>query len=136
MVKRTEDRIEKDIEQYVCERGGIAYHQNIKGRQGLSDLVACYKGYFIAIEVKRPGRSHVRVQQKLYADEVSDAGGIAMITDSLDFVAQVLDIIDNGTEDTLDGTPFKYCGGDARPVIYDISQPKGVWSDILDQFKK
>jgi hypothetical protein len=40
------------------------------------DLVVCYKGCFLAIEVKRPGKKPTAMQVRIM-ERVQDAGGIA-----------------------------------------------------------
>lgn len=60
------------------------------GQAGRSDLHACYKGHFIAIEVKKPGGTP-KPHQEFYLDRVRQAGGIAIVADCIDNVREVVD---------------------------------------------
>lgn len=57
------------------------------GRNGVSDILGCVNGYFLAIEVKRPGKKPTLAQME-FLKEVNSAGGIG-------FVA-------TGTQDVID----------------------------------
>lgn len=59
-------------------------------QKGISDILACYKGYFIAIEVKRKGAKPTP-EQLGFLDEVRRAGGFAIWTDNLDDVIEMID---------------------------------------------
>lgn len=60
---------------------------------GTPDLLACYKGRFIAIEVKT-ARGVVRPEQKAAKRAITECGGYALITHMIGDVADVLDTID------------------------------------------
>lgn len=60
---------------------------------GTPDLLACYKGRFIAIEVKT-ARGVVRPEQKAAKRAITESGGYALITHMIGDVADVLDTID------------------------------------------
>lgn len=58
---------------------------------GVSDLLACYKGRFIAIEVKAPGkRGNLSDAQARFLDAVEKAGGIAIVADDPAIVWEAL----------------------------------------------
>lgn len=61
--------------------------------KGTPDLLACYKGVFIAIEVKTP-RGAPRPEQEAAQRGIIAAGGYALITHQVKEVAGVLDAID------------------------------------------
>jgi len=50
---------------------------------GVSDLLVCYKGKFIAIEVKRKG-GKLTLHQEGFLEDVKGGGGIAFVAYSLD----------------------------------------------------
>lgn len=90
----SEGRLQKQIKDYMVEQG--AYIETIFGggyqAAGVPDLLACYKGRFIAIEVKSPnGKGVASDIQKLKILEIRKAGGIAFFADSMDDVNDVLD---------------------------------------------
>lgn len=60
------------------------------GQAGRADLHACYRGRFIAVETKAPGKAASPAQLR-YLDRVRQAGGIAVVADSVDDVVQVTD---------------------------------------------
>ena len=49
---------------------------NIK--QGVPDIIACYRGVFIAIETKSGNEQPTQLQQKILADIIK-AGGVAIV---------------------------------------------------------
>ena len=61
------------------------------GTAGIPDLIVCYKGRFIALEVKRPGGKPTLLQ-KITLNKIEKAKGIAKIVTS---VEQVKAIIEN-----------------------------------------
>lgn len=61
---------------------------------GIPDILACYNGRFIAIEVKRPGRLNgTSPAQRLQLDNIVRAGGYGLVTDNVDAVITLLDKI-------------------------------------------
>lgn len=58
-------------------------------RPGCSDIIACWRGRFVAIEVKRDGGAATLRQQQFMA-EVRRAGGIAFVARSVEDVIQEL----------------------------------------------
>lgn len=61
------------------------------GTAGIPDLIVCYKGKFIAFEVKRPGGKPTLLQ-KITLNKIEKAKGIAKLVTS---VEQVKEIIEN-----------------------------------------
>jgi Holliday junction resolvase len=60
---------------------------------GIPDLICCHRGFFIAIEVKQPGR-HPTPAQRHQLDSVTRAHGLAIVATSPHQVAEQLDRID------------------------------------------
>lgn len=89
-----EKAIENKIKSYLKNKGAyyVKYHGNQFSQVGVADILACYKGRFIAIEVKNEkGKTSPLqdVNQKL----VRDAGGISIVARSVEEVAKVIDTI-------------------------------------------
>ena len=63
-----------------------------QNQYGVSDIIACYKGKFIAIEVKSPGRKPTDFQLE-FLQRVKNCGGIGIWTDNIDEVINVLSSI-------------------------------------------
>jgi Holliday junction resolvase len=58
---------------------------------GLPDLIACYKGRFVGIEVKRPETRHtVTERQQAVLDRISAAGGLAGVATSVEEALAIL----------------------------------------------
>lgn len=60
------------------------------GEKGRADLHACYRGYWISIETKAPGKQPTSAQLH-YRDRVVAAGGIWIKGDSVDAVRAVIE---------------------------------------------
>ena len=97
-----EARIVKRIQQTIAEKGGRAFkiHGSTKGEEavfqeaGLPDLLVCYKGRFVGLEVKVPGGKPSRLQLHVL-DEIRNAGGIAAVVET---VEEVLDLLEQFEE--------------------------------------
>lgn len=83
-----EKKVENQIKRYLDGLG--AYHVKIHGSAympaGTADLLACVKGRFVAIEVKKPKGGVVSELQKLKIKQVINAGGISFVARSVDDV--------------------------------------------------
>lgn len=92
-------------------RGRGGYAETIWGggyqSAGIPDILACYKGVFLGIEVK-VGKNKPSELQKAKVKLINDAGGLAFVTwDNLEQVTAALDYIDrksNGMKSVLDAT--------------------------------
>jgi len=63
------------------------------GYPGVSDILGCYKGKMIAIELKSP-TGKATADQERFIQNVNDAGGIGFIAHSLDEVIDGLGLND------------------------------------------
>ena len=83
------------IKKYLIKNG--AYCENIWGggfqAAGIPDIIACYKGVFLGIEVKL-SYNHASPIQKAKLKLINDAGGIGIVAYSIDDVAEVLREVD------------------------------------------
>lgn len=61
---------------------------------GCSDVLACYRGRLIALEVKRDGRAKATATQEAFLADVRRAGGVAEVVSDVTQVAELLDTID------------------------------------------
>lgn len=90
MVK--EQNIQTSIMNYISSIGGLPIKFNNMGiyaKAGVSDILACIKGRFVAIEVKRPGNKPTAVQLQFIA-AVNNIGGLAFWADNLQDVKDKL----------------------------------------------
>jgi hypothetical protein len=60
-------------------------HQGLGSTPGISDILGCYKGRLLAIEVKA-GKGKLSDHQKKFLDRVQAEGGIAIVAYSVDAV--------------------------------------------------
>jgi Holliday junction resolvase len=75
---------------------GFKTHGSAYGRRGIPDVVGAYRGRALAIEVKRPGGKATPLQHRELA-LAAQAGAAAIVADSADAVAALLDTIDQET---------------------------------------
>ncbi len=80
---------------YLRRRGAFVEKVHGSGyqRRGLPDLIVCYRGRYIAFEVKA-GAGKTTPLQDLALGEIMAAGGQAHVVRSVDEVARVIDLID------------------------------------------
>lgn len=94
-----ESQFSRKVTQYLEDRGALV--TNIAGgsnfqKVGISDLLVCYKGHFIAIELK-VGTYNPDKLQLSYLLKVRQAGGIGIVLrDNLDELWTIIYMIDNG----------------------------------------
>ena len=101
---KNESQLTSQIENLLKSKG--AYCEKIFGggyqASGIPDILCCYRGYFLAIEVKSPtGKGRASDIQKLKIKAIRDAGGVAFITDNIEDVERVLKFIDDGNLELL-----------------------------------
>lgn len=90
-----EYRIVQKIRKLIRARGGwvVKIHGGAYQDAGTPDLLVCYKGRFIAVEVKT-ARGVARPEQRVAQRAIVKAGGYALITHLIGDVVDVLDAID------------------------------------------
>lgn len=87
-----EQDIQTAIMNYISSIGGLPVKFNNMGiyaKAGVSDILACIKGRFVAIEVKRPGKKPSDLQER-FLDAVNTIGGFAFWADNLQDVKDKL----------------------------------------------
>ena len=87
-----EQDIQCKIMGYISSIGGLPIKFNnigIYAKAGVSDILACIKGRFVAIEVKRPGKKPSQLQEN-FINAINDTGGLAFWADNLDDVKDKL----------------------------------------------
>lgn len=95
----SEATLQKTIIDTLEQRGAwvAKQHQTGRGRRGIPDVLACYRGLFIAIEVKAPGSTTAAGRKEAQLRElgaVQTAGGHAMIATNVSKVLLLLDALD------------------------------------------
>jgi Holliday junction resolvase len=88
-----EAKVKKKVVAILNEAGAYYFYPVTGGygRSGVPDIIACYKGMFIAIECKAGNNKPTPLQNK-NLKEIADAGGIAKVIneDNIHEVKRVL----------------------------------------------
>lgn len=72
--------ITRAIMDYLLLMGAWVFkvHGHLGQKKGVPDILACHRGRFIAIEVKRPG-GKLSEHQEQQLEEIRVAGGVALV---------------------------------------------------------
>ena len=90
---RLESAITKDICNYLKTLDKCFFwkeHGGMYGTAGIPDIIICYKGRFVALEVKRPGGKLTRLQAKAIKDIRAAEGGAYIVT-SIEEVKEIME---------------------------------------------
>ena len=68
-------------------------HGGAYGTAGIPDIICCYKGKFVAFEVKTP-RGKLSKLQEIILQKIQNANGIAYKVTSLEDVKEILESLD------------------------------------------
>lgn len=93
-----ESDLSKKIALKMRQRGCWAVKIAAGPRQGtgLPDIIGCYMGVFLGLEVKLPGKEKtMTVLQKARLDAIVAAGGLGEMVTSWEDVEQILNDVDN-----------------------------------------
>lgn len=92
---KSETYLQRSIQKLIEKRGGYVNKNlgSMVSEPGIADLTACYKGFYLAIEVKVDDNEPSR-HQGIHCRKVLAAGGISVVVWSLKEVEIILDIID------------------------------------------
>ena len=89
-----EQDIQRKIIKYLESVGAYVVKVVASNKSGTPDILACYRGIFLAIEVKRPEtKTNVSELQEYNIKKIKEAGGIAIVSWDLDAVKAVVDDI-------------------------------------------
>lgn len=95
MKMKSEQAIQSDILKYLKSVGAYTIKVSAATKVGIPDIICCYKGKFLAIEVKKPEtKSNVSALQKANIFMIEAAGGIALIAWDKEMVKTFIDNID------------------------------------------
>lgn len=68
---------------------------NGMGQVGIPDIICCYKGMFVAIETKAPGkRANITPNQDRVIEAIRNANGFAWVVDNPDDLKALFNLID------------------------------------------
>ena len=81
------------IRKYLASLGSDIFfwkeHGGPYGTSGIPDIICCYRGRFLGLEVKLPGGRLTELQKRAL-DRINAAGGIARRVESVDDVRAVI----------------------------------------------
>lgn len=89
-----ESKIQKDILKYL--KDNRIYHFRFQAQvnlNGVPDILALYKGYFLGLELKRPGGKPTGLQLKKI-EAINENGGIGLVIESVEELSLILSLID------------------------------------------
>lgn len=87
-----EKSIENNIKSYLKSKGAyyFKHHGNQYSQVGVPDIIACYRGYFIGIEVKNESGKTSPLQE-VNLKMINDAGGYGIVARSVKDVELVIE---------------------------------------------
>lgn len=88
----SEAAIQKKMIDYLNNQGAYVFKVISANKKGIPDICCCYKGLFIAIEVKRPAsKRNVSKLQQYNIDSIKRAGGIALVAWDLEQIQLLIE---------------------------------------------
>ena len=96
-----ESAVQKEVLQTLRKHGGF-WWKDAAGpyqQQGIPDIIGCYRGHFVGIEVKRPLLGKATPMQQKTMDAIKAAGGYAYIATSARDAEILLALLDAFEED-------------------------------------
>ena len=103
MASTPEGLVKTKIKRILNERNALHFSPYMAGMgvAGVSDIIALYKGRFIAIEAKADATKHPTELQKKFLFSVEVNGGLPLVIHkgNLNLLTEVLDAIDEETDD-------------------------------------
>ena len=91
-----ESLLQGKIIKHLQGRGAYVVKVITASKAGVPDLLVCYKGKFIAIEVKAPGKlNNTSELQKYNLDLVKASGGISLVVDNFVDMIAFFNSLDN-----------------------------------------
>jgi len=87
----SEAQIQKKIIDYLESLGAYTVKVISSNKKGVPDILCCYNGKFIGIEVKRPKtKKNTSALQEYNLKKIKDAGGISLVAWEVDQVRDFL----------------------------------------------
>jgi hypothetical protein len=96
MAKTPEAKVKDDCKKYLKSIGAWFFMpvSNGMGQVGIPDIICCYKGIFVAVETKAPGkRGSTTANQDRVIQEIQNADGWAIVVDNVDQLREFFVVI-------------------------------------------
>ena len=87
-----ESQIQKKILKYLKDNHIYHFKVIVANRRGIPDIIMCYKGTFVGLEVKRPGGQPTELQ-KINMRDIKVSGGEARVVTSVEEVIDIIQIL-------------------------------------------
>lgn len=99
MTVQKETSLQERIQKVIKNRGGYVIKNwgNMTAEPGRPDLICCYKGLFLALEVK-VDKNNPSTQQGIHCRLIQKAGGLSAIVRDTFTVELILDTLDTETD--------------------------------------
>ena len=90
----TEQQIQKKITTYLEQKEAYVVKVISASKSGVPDILCCYNGIFIGIEVKKPStKDNVSKLQQYNLDKIKLAGGVSIVAWEVKQVEELLIVI-------------------------------------------
>lgn len=87
----TEAYIQRKIIKHLEGKGAYVVNVVTASKAGVPDLLVCYEGHFVGLEVKIPKkRSNTTALQRYNIDLINHTGGLAGVVTSVEDVEELL----------------------------------------------
>ena len=90
-----ENQVQKDVLKYLKKQR--VYHFRFQAQvnlNGMPDIIALYRGYFLGLELKRPNGGRATGLQLKKLDAINENGGIGVVIDNVENLKLLLSLID------------------------------------------
>ena len=107
MATGPETQLKEKVLKALRARGAFAekIHGGMYQRAGIPDILLCYRGRFVAIELKAPNaKLEPSPEQARCIKEIDDAGGKTLVANSILQCTALLDEIDYELQQSLGGS--------------------------------
>jgi hypothetical protein len=97
MASTPEGKVKDACKRYLKSIGAWFFMpvSNGMGQVGIPDIICCYKGMFLAIETKAPGkRANTTQNQKRVIESIQAADGWAIVVDDVDQLKEFITTVD------------------------------------------
>lgn len=99
MAMTPEGKVKKVIKEYLKTLSHCWWFMPVSngmGAMGVPDIIICYKGVFVGVECKAPGRENTTTPlQEKNLGEIARAHGYAVVASNVDVVKRVIEQIDH-----------------------------------------
>jgi hypothetical protein len=97
MARTPEGKVKDACKKFLVSRGAWLFMpvSNGMGQVGIPDIICCYRGQFVAIETKAPGKlNQTTPNQNRVIEAIQKADGFAWVVDNPDDLKPLFDSID------------------------------------------